>query len=73
MVDVPDFLPEDKNEANTIAKMRAALDNMKRMGEINADFSKEYAKHIKIRYDHYVEAGFTEEQALKIVITRGIL
>ncbi|MCU5376126.1 hypothetical protein OCA08_03115 [Bacillus cereus] len=48
------------------------LDEMKKNLPIQIKYHKELAKLYKARFDALVSEGFTQAQALEIVIARGI-
>lgn len=50
--------------------MRDAISRMKRNRDLIQEFCVEYAKHCRVEYNSYIDAGFTQAQALKLVAAR---
>ena len=56
----------------TNAEFELMLDEQKRMMPYVIENIKYNAKMFKLRFDSLVEEGFDKDQALQIVLTRGI-
>ncbi|HHB2168497.1 hypothetical protein OCB69_22675 [Bacillus cereus] len=53
-------------------ELEMMLDTMKKNLPIQIKYHNELAKLYKARFDALVREGFTQEQALEIVLARGI-
>lgn len=53
-------------------EMVKALESLKELAEYSLEWHKTIAQIYKFRYDGFIEVGFTSEQALEIIKTRGI-
>jgi len=53
-----------------LSAMRDSIVRMKRHRELIQNFCAEYARHCKVEYQSYIDAGFTQAQALKLVAAR---
>ncbi|MRS27118.1 hypothetical protein [Bacillus sp. RIT694] len=62
----------EKNGNYSNIELEMMLDAMKKNLPIQIKYHNELAKLYKARFDALVREGFTQEQALEIVLARGI-
>jgi hypothetical protein len=66
--EVPDGMPNTGGMAEQMANIKS----MTAQFELWAETSAYFAKLTKVRFDQYIEVGFTKEQALEIIKARGV-
>ena len=57
-----------KKPSKIVVDMREALENMRAMIEYSAELATLNARYYKERYDAFIVEGFTEQQALDLII-----
>lgn len=63
---------DDEQQKSFRQIQEEAVRNLRQCAEINEMGQHEIARALRARYDGYLKAGFTEQQAFELIRARGL-